>query len=693
MGSNRQGAISSDRITFYIFAAVLFFAPMFQGLFFRQQIYKAGLAVAGLFIWYLWSSREKWDFDFKKLTILDIGVLGLLAAYVVSTFTAVKVLDAVDMDLKMAIYLMVYIVAAGLARTDSGRSKLLTVLYVAGLAISIIGIAAYAGVDIKDGVLHGRISSTFQYPNALGAYLAAIGMVGVYLSVIIEKLPFRLLVSAGNVALFTALFGTSSRGTFLALTAACLVFILFQPSAYRLTIFGALLLNLVFGAATGYLIAGKAGNPVVLGFVVLMSFFYAAVYFGWNKLSNTTFMSNKKLLWVSMIVLVAVLIAVGFKIMDNTFVERITNINLEDRNVVERGYFYSDALKIIKTHPVLGVGGGGWRSLYKAYQSYGYNSTQVHNFYLQTWVEAGIAGFLSIVFIIIGVFWSFVKRIKGQTENRPLDVTVAAAVVVLALQSAIDFTLSYGAIAVLLWTFLAIMRTPSEEEQNLLRAKTKGAGGTKSITLLTGSCLAVAVIIFCLALLASFNYEEKSLEAISNRDNEARLAYVKKSVAFNPFYADNYANLSLMERKKFKREKNPDYLKTALVYINKAISRDKGNPGYRAEKISILLSLKDFESAVKEAEIAYMLAPWDQESYNLLARVYLSSGEYYIEHGDKERAKIYISKTLNVPKMLKKKMNTLSVEEMKLWAGEKPAFDDKLQRYITKAIVLLRQMS
>lgn len=693
MGANqiRENA-SYSRITFYIFAAVLFFGPMFQGLYFRNEIYRAGLVVAGLFIWYLWSNREDLVLDLKKLTILDMGVFGLLFAYVISTFTAVKVLDAVDMDVKMAIYFMVYIIVVGLSVSLNDSRNLMSAIYYPGVVVSVIGLAAYAGVDITGALLDGRISSTFQYPNALGGYLGVIGIIGTYLLATSQNAVCRHVLAAGNLLVFTVLFGTSSRGTFIALAVAYLIFIAFQPSAYRLKIFGTLMLNLALGGIVGYLMGGKVGSSVVWGYIAVMVAVSVAVDYGLSRLGKLAGIKVKKVIWAILTIILVAGLAASFFVVDEGFINRITDIDLKDRNVVERGYFYKDAFKIIKDHPLLGVGGGGWRSVYKTYQSYGYISTQVHNFYLQTWVEAGALGIVSVLLIIIGSLWLFTRKIRNGSElSRAALVTVLSSIFVIAVQSAIDFTLSYGAIGIVLWTLFAILRSPLQGEQISSRLSDAETGSKSRVAILGGISLALAVIMLCSSLIVGFVYEEKALEALKNKDVDKRLNYLTMSAAFNPFYADNYANLALIERKMSKKGEKPEHLKKALSYTTKAVMSDKGNPAYRVERINALFALKDFDSAVKEAEMAFRLAPWDQESYNLLAYVYLSSGKHYLDEGDNNKAKVYFKKTIDIPKLLNYQMKKLTPAERKIWVTQKPTFNNKkLQKYVAEAVVLVQ---
>lgn len=76
---------------------------------------------------------------------------------------------------------------------------------------------------------------------------------------------------------------------------------------------------------------------------------------------------------------------------------------------LQRIYFAKDAMKIVTSSNknfIFGVGGEGFKNLYKQFRTYEYNSTEVHNVYIQIFVESGIIGFLT--FIILNIL--FLKK-------------------------------------------------------------------------------------------------------------------------------------------------------------------------------------------------------------------------------------------------------------------------------------------
>lgn len=74
-----------------------------------------------------------------------------------------------------------------------------------------------------------------------------------------------------------------------------------------------------------------------------------------------------------------------------------------DSSLKERIYFTKDAIKIISKTPqnfFFGVGGDGFKNTYEQVNTGEYASTEVHNVYLQIFVETGLIGFLLFLFLI-----------------------------------------------------------------------------------------------------------------------------------------------------------------------------------------------------------------------------------------------------------------------------------------------------
>lgn len=93
-----------------------------------------------------------------------------------------------------------------------------------------------------------------------------------------------------------------------------------------------------------------------------------------------------------------------YKILPSSLVNRLKDSFYGSTTVRDRVEYTKDSFKILTKSPltfVFGTGGEGFKNLYKSVQTLKYTSTEVHNTYLQIFVESGIIGFSCILGIII----------------------------------------------------------------------------------------------------------------------------------------------------------------------------------------------------------------------------------------------------------------------------------------------------
>ena len=135
-------------------------------------------------------------------------------------------------------------------------------------------------------------------------------------------------------------------------------------------------------------------------------------------------------------------------------------LNLESSSYTARAEFMRCAVEIVKDHPIIGAGAGGWEALYRQYQNYSYWTTETHSHFLQVWVETGTVGLLAFL-----AMWLFCflcnQNIQGQGKRR-----IKATDIILGncqrssgsgAHAAIDFDLSLPAMCMVLWSLLALV--------------------------------------------------------------------------------------------------------------------------------------------------------------------------------------------------------------------------------------------
>ncbi|MDO4283362.1 MAG: O-antigen ligase family protein [Clostridia bacterium] len=127
-------------------------------------------------------------------------------------------------------------------------------------------------------------------------------------------------------------------------------------------------------------------------------------------------------------------IRLNYLFIPSSILEKIEDLLNHSTSISDRVTFSKDALKIIFSSTknfVFGIGGEGFKNAYELYQTEKYISTEVHNSFLQIFVESGMIGFSCVISIII---YTFVKC-KNKEKKILLFIFI--------IHSFIDLELSY----------------------------------------------------------------------------------------------------------------------------------------------------------------------------------------------------------------------------------------------------------
>jgi len=115
--------------------------------------------------------------------------------------------------------------------------------------------------------------------------------------------------------------------------------------------------------------------------------------------------------------------------------------------------YWKDALIIIKTAPLTGVGLGNFNI---------FSTRFAHNSYLQIWAEMGILGLISILWLIIATFKSGLKDTESATRKNQSAGLVAAGTVFL-IHNFVEFSFFLPEVALIWWVILGL--TISKEKE------------------------------------------------------------------------------------------------------------------------------------------------------------------------------------------------------------------------------------
>ena len=131
-------------------------------------------------------------------------------------------------------------------------------------------------------------------------------------------------------------------------------------------------------------------------------------------------------------------IPVDYKYIPREMVSNLQSLTLANKNTWERGVFILDGIKLATQNWLTGIGGNGWENAYEEIQSYAYDARQSHCYFTQVWIENGILGLISLLFMI-----GLAIKIMLNNKKNPYTNLIGLSILLLLFHSMIDFDLSF----------------------------------------------------------------------------------------------------------------------------------------------------------------------------------------------------------------------------------------------------------
>jgi len=212
-----------------IFCILIFYPPFFRGLFFQKELLVTHIFTFLILAVWLYIKIKSDSPVFQSVP--DLLAFGIVLLYGISVFYGVNVRLAIAEFMKYANYFAVYLLARDLCRgNEKNRKIILNILLCSGAIVALIGIGSAIGTFNYNGAFSGnRISSTFQYPNALASYLCALMILALGSLENNDNLKEKLFYGAlANLMLFTFI-PTFSRGMWLLAPVMLIIYLLLIP--------------------------------------------------------------------------------------------------------------------------------------------------------------------------------------------------------------------------------------------------------------------------------------------------------------------------------------------------------------------------------------------------------------------------------------------------------------------------------
>ncbi|WXJ81960.1 hypothetical protein MHLNE_13200 [Moorella humiferrea] len=674
--NNEEGNKTLFFLAFGGLMLLLFYPPFFRGLFFPvEQRWTLLFAAVLFFLTYLWKlSRREVAFLNHPL---DFAAAALVVVYILAAVKPASRSLAVAEGAKVFLYFLTYWLVSRLG--GQRRSLyLLNTMYLAAAGTALAALfSATEIVYIKDGFVGGRFYSTLQYPNALASYVGAGSLIGFYLWGQSDSRR-RYLYAAANYLLLMVFLGTGSRGALLVFPGAVLLYWLLAPKGYRLNTLAHIAVSggaALFGIARFIPLAvAKAYGPAwgwfILGLVVALS--GQLVIQGTGRILFTA-----RARWVAGIALLVLFLGGGFilvqrqmsvspaavegqtssllaRILPPQIMNRLQDINLETKSSKERLLWTKDAIKMVRERPLLGFGGGGWEAAYRQYQSYFYNSTQVHNDYAQVAVETGLTGLGVLALIWLFFLQAALANYRTLNGKERLQVAaVATAALNLGLHAALDFDLALGAISIMLWACFGLIRNMEEQRLGQETVMAAVEWKNKRAAYVTGAgFLTLILILFSVSYLAGVNSARRAAVALQRNNLNAAASYLEEAGRYDPFTASYNSDLAGIL---LQQGKNKEALTSALA----ASFKDPFNLNVLNRLAEAYWQNGALEEAIATMERARQIAPWVGAVWENLGRAYATAGINYLQAGKQDRARQMFQAAASLPDDVQEKVNTL----------------------------------
>lgn len=552
--------------------------------------------------------------------ILSMAILFLPIMYLIAYFNAVTVHNAKLMVFTQFMVAAFFIIGLYIAEKKLHRTIIALSIQLSGYAVVIYGLMNLFGQAYFPNAMWEasessfRMTSIFQYSNTYAGFLTALFLTGLFLIIHSKQWQWRFIHAFMLVPIWISFMLTYSRAALLVVPVLVLVILPFlrisKQFSYLIYMFlaivssFAILSNISIVAdkiATTLDFASELGNTfsiwneqpligwgLLLGTSVIVA---AAIVFihprllQWLDKKTAAFKTSK---W-SFVAVPAIFIVIGTlaaalvlsssgvrSLLPASIADRITNINFQQHSVLERMTFYKDALKVSADYPLIGAGGGAWTVLYEEYQNNPYSSRQAHSYFFQVLVEIGWIGLILLVAFLLSVYYLFVRAYFKNPELRGGHLFFFILSISILTHSIIDFDMSYGYLACIVFLSLGAMIATYHEKlriNSLLPLQSKKWRIAYPIT------LSVLAIILLPWVYREYNANLSFHQAMHLAVNERKpldqiLPSIDRSINNSPDH--------------------PDYTLKKINWMNQAFQQT-GNAAYRQEIKKLMDQLKPFE--------------------------------------------------------------------------------------------------
>jgi len=331
------------------------------------------------------------------------------------------------------------------------------------------------------------------------------------------------------------------------------------------------------------------------------------------------------------------------RILPDRFYSRVYSYSL-DRNLDRRLELFEDAVKVIRDYPILGAGGGAWAAIYRAYQDQPYDSREVHNHYLQVWIEAGIIGFIAFVGIWLSFAAAFIRNcFIGRASPVRWQYWTATFLPVAALgaHSAIDWNFSMTAVGIFLFALLGTGRS-LDQVAWFKKEGNKNVNSGKGLVIgIIALAIGLSLSIYSAVLLNGLQTTWESQRQLERGNNQRAMTEMQRAIRLDPLLAENHHNLSVLIEDQARRTQTQLDPEVVLSLAERAYELEPYNPNYFLRYGDLLMSHVDIDEGLSHIDKLMKMRPHASSSYVRPAHSRLQVIEYFDEIGEQEGLQHY----------------------------------------------------
>lgn len=502
-------------------------------------------------------------------------------------------------------YVLLFAVAALAVRTTRDLRWVLLALFVGGLGTAIYALVQKAGWDWNEWQFQeiNRPFSTMGQANILGAFLVATIGACLFLLFTAKDRWRQAGYAAGLTVMAFALLFTVSRSAYLA---SGVVILVWGAAALRWWLPGVWRERPEVAVA----LATAVALPVVLAFV--------AVFFTGLPQGRVAIFSNTN---------------------DQAADQRLSLWRLSWEMTVDR--------------PLLGHGQDGFSVEFPSYRDRpdlpGIRTKDIdpessHNFFLDLATGTGVAGLLSFLALLGGIFWHAGRRALRTDDTHLRVALVALSSAVLGYLAAITFGFSEAITTWLLWLLLGALAglvakaAPQPEPQpgtdDSAPDMSTLASGLGAIGL---AVAAVAVLSWAASIVAADLAAGQSQNAYTSGDEAAAVRFAHRASTLNPINQEYLLLEGRMRENAFVSGPGPTDVADIVDTYEKAVTRFKP----RARPLLSFALAREMLAGETDAPLEYAVFPIleqavEADPYNRSIRDFVA--DFYEQRGYAERA-------------------------------------------------------